>query len=233
MDLASVLKSYALDAPVAANPFLSLTKLCFNYGVQSGLLEASPIDKLTTAVAGGEETARNRVLSDAEIRLLWHAKSEHASLLHLLLLTGARIGEAQLARWEHFDLKTRIWTIPAAHAKNKRASWVHLTDAALAVLGSPGEPHARALRSVSPTAVQAWTRRWCERNGIAMRFTPHDLRRRVVSKLGDLGVAPHVIRRCINHTEPASLGVYLRSEFAPERIEATEALAAELRRIVS
>jgi integrase len=75
-------------------------------------------------------------------------------------------------------------------------------------------------------------RRWCERNGIAEPFTPHDLRRTFASRLGDLGVAPHVIRACINHVEPGSLSVYLRSDFAPERIAATEAWAAELRRIV-
>jgi integrase len=231
-DVASVVKAYAQRHPVAANRFLAFTKQCFAYGVQSGQLEHSPVAVLTAAVAGGEERARDRTLSDAELRLLWHADSEHTRLMRLLLLSGARIGELQMARWEHFDAKARRWTIPAAHAKNKRATWVHLTDTALALLGAPGEPNTRAMRCVSLTATQNWMRRWCERNGIAEPFTPHDLRRTFASRLGDLGVAPHVIRACINHVEPGSLSVYLRSDFAPERIAATEAWAAELRRIV-
>ena len=232
LDVASVVKAYAQRTPVAANRFLSFVKQCFTYGVQSGQLENSPVAVLTAAVAGGEESARNRTLSDAEIRLLWHAQSEHAPLVRLLLLCGSRIGELQLARWEDFDIAGRRWRIPATHAKNGRATWVHLTDAALEILGEPGEPTSKAMRTVSLTATQAWMRRWCEKNNIVQPFTPHDLRRTFASGLGDLGVAPHVIRQCINHVEPGSLSVYLRSEFAPERIEATERWAAELKRLI-
>lgn len=232
-DIAAVVQAYALEAPVAANRFLGFIKLMFAYGVETGVLATSPALMLTNKAASGKEEARERVLTDSELRMLWHAEGDHVRLLRFLLLTGARIGEAQLARWEHFDCDAQRWVIPAAHAKNKRSHWCHLTGAALAVLGPPGEPHTSALRSTSDTAVQAWLRRWCERNAIHERFTPHDLRRTFVSRLGDLGIAPHVIRKCINHVvDDSTLAVYLRAEFEAERIVATERWAVALQAIV-
>ncbi|WP_338466369.1 tyrosine-type recombinase/integrase [Novosphingobium sp. ZN18A2] len=54
--------------------------------------------------------------------------------LELLVLTGVRSQEVRLATWDEFDLEARLWTIPAAHMKRKKAHMVPLSDAALAVL---------------------------------------------------------------------------------------------------
>jgi integrase len=231
-DIAACVKAYAAEAPVAANRYLSFTKRVFGYAVETGALDLSPAAMLTQAAAGGAESPRDRVLTDAELRAVWHTEGEHGRLLRFLLLTGARIGEAQRATWAHIDLPARRWTIPAAHAKNKRAHWVHLPDAVLAILHLPGAAHQPILRSASETAVQAWLRRWCERERIHPRFTPHDLRRTFVTRLGDLGIAPHVIRALVNHVESGAIAVYLRAQFEAERIEATERWAAELQRVV-
>jgi integrase len=234
-DLAALVKQYAATAPVAANRFLSFAKMVFDYAVVSGQLETNPADKLTTAIAGGEEVPRDRVLTDNELRRLWHAQGEHVRLLRFLLLTGARIGEAQLATWARIDLAGARWHIPAAHAKNARAHWAHLPPLALEVLGTPGEPDALALRSASETAVQAWLRRWCEREGIAPRFTPHDLRRTFATRLGDLGLPPHVIAKMLNHTVDVSgaFAVYARSELEAERVEAARRWAAAVQALVA
>lgn len=54
--------------------------------------------------------------------------------LDLLILTGARSQEVRLATWAEFDLKGRLWTVPADHMKRGKAHMVPLSDAALAVL---------------------------------------------------------------------------------------------------
>ena len=189
-------------------------KLCFGFAVESGYVPANPTAALTRRIAGGDESARDRALTDEEIRALWHAPGEHTRLLRFLLITGARIGEAQKAAWARINFTARRWTIPAEHSKNKRAHWIHLPDLALEILGSAGAPSALALRSASETAVQAWLKRWCDREEIAPRLTPHDLRRTFATRLGDLGVAPHVIAKCLNHAIDVgeALGVYLRAE---------------------
>jgi integrase len=233
--IADVAKAYARERRVAANRFLAFVKGAFDFARESGYLEHNPAAGLSRKVAGGAERARERVLSDAEIRRLWHTEGEHVRLLRFLLVTGVRIGEAQLAAWSRLDLAARRWTIPAEHAKNKRAHWVYLPDLAIDILGATGKPAGLALRSASETAVQAWLRRWCEREEIAPRFTPHDLRRTFATRLGALGIAPHVVAKLLNHTLQGSeeISRYLRDDYARERIEALERWAAELARIVA
>jgi hypothetical protein len=40
--------------------------------------------------------------------------------------------------------------------------------------------------------------------------------------MGDLGVAPHVIERCLNHVQQGIVGVYQQQEYLPERPQAFE-----------
>lgn len=232
--LSAMVKAYAKTAPVGANRFLAFVKQVLSFAVESGYLLHSPAAALTRRIAGGEEAPRTRVLSDDELRKLWAAPGDHARLLRFLLLTGARIGEAQRATWAELDLAARRWRVPAAHTKSARAHWVALAPLTVEVLGPRGAAAALALRTASETSVQAWLARWCEREGIAPRFTPHDLRRTFATRLGSLGVAPHVIAKCLNHLLEASesINVYLHAEYEAERVAATEAWAAELARIV-
>lgn len=51
-------------------------------------------------------------------------------------------------------------------------------------------------------------------------WSPHDLRRTMASRMGDLGVAPHVIERCLNHVQQGIVGVYQRQEYLDERKDA-------------
>ena len=211
---------------------MSFVKQVFRFAVANGYLERSPAAELDRSVAGGEETARARVLSNDEIKRLWRAKGPYTPLLRFLLLTLARIGEAQRATWSRVKL-TR-WEIPAEHAKNRRAHWVPLSQQALQVLWELPRDRELVFDQASPTAVQAWCRRFCEREGIKPAFTPHDLRRTAATRLGELGIAPHVVARMLNHTLPVSnaIGVYFRSELDQERIEASARWGAELAEIV-
>jgi integrase len=63
-------------------------------------------------------------------------------------------------------------------------------------------------------------------------WTPHDLRRTFSTRLGDLGVAPHVIERMLNHTAEGVAAIYNRAELLEERIAATRLWAAKLAEIV-
>lgn len=56
-----------------------------------------------------------------------------AALL-LLVLTATRSGEVRGATWSEFDLKARIWNIPAERMKTKEPHRVPLSDAAVALL---------------------------------------------------------------------------------------------------
>ncbi|KUR70055.1 integrase [Novosphingobium fuchskuhlense] len=62
--------------------------------------------------------------------------------LELLILTAARSGEIRGCEWKEFDLKKRLWTVPADRMKAGVVHIVPLSDAALNVLA-----RAEALRA--------------------------------------------------------------------------------------
>jgi len=245
-EIARFVRGYGKETPVAANRCLSVLKLALSWCVEMGYLDHSPGDGLTRRIAGGEEQTRSRVLSDAEIREIWRLDSPNANLLRGLLLTGCRIAELQKARNEHAQ---GDWLfIPAGHSKNGKAHNVVLTDETRAQFNGA---NPLLFRNVSPTAVQAWVRRMQVGDDDAPRepwagirpidkdtgkslgpWTPHDLRRTFASRLGDLGIAPHVIEKLLNHTAQGVAAIYNRAELEDERIAATKLWADEIKRIV-
>lgn len=210
---------YAAVAPVAANRCLSNWKLALKYAVERGLIERSPLENTTTAVAGGEEKSRARVLTDKEIKALWTDPHEHAPLLQFLLLTGLRISEAQAAT--HDDLEGDKLHIP--ENKSNRPHWVHLAPLAKELIG---DHDGFLFEQRSPTAVQARLKR------AATGWTPHDLRRTFATRLAGLGIDPLVIEKCLNHTLGGVLATYNRHTYEKERQEAATLWATEVKRIV-
>lgn len=57
-----------------------------------------------------------------------------ARALEFIALTAARSGEARGAKWGEFDLKARVWTVPAERMKARKIHRVPLSDAAIALL---------------------------------------------------------------------------------------------------
>ena len=80
--------------------------------------------------------ARKRVLMREELSVLLpvlrDAARPHASLMHFLLLTLARLNEAAGARWRDINLSAATWTIP--ETKNGQPHCVPLSRQALSVL---------------------------------------------------------------------------------------------------
>jgi integrase len=65
---------------------------------------------------------------------LRHRGGGAASALEFAILTAARTGEVIGARWSEIDVKTGVWTIPAARMKARAEHRVPLNDQALEVL---------------------------------------------------------------------------------------------------
>lgn len=217
------------SGPVAANRLMSIYKQATRYGVVHGFVNVDPLRELTPRYVGGSEKARERVLSDEEINALWHSKSAHTPLLRFLLATGQRIGEAQRARPDH--LVGDRWVIPAEHAKNKREHWVPLTGTLRDLV--PDTASSQPLfGTYTATAVQAWLKRWCERENVDPRFTPHDLRRTFKTRLTALKIPSDVVETMLNHTRKGLDAVYNQHDWAPERFDAQESWLSEIRRIV-
>jgi integrase len=229
-DLADLLAEKREDGPVAANRLLGILKQLFSYGVEIGWLDDSPASALTRRAAGGKEEKRTRCLTDPEIRFLWDVceRAPHGPLLRWLLLTGQRIGEAQGARW--VDICDGRWWIP--DNKSNRPHWVPISTGMQVVLDSCSRRGVYVFNQRSATAIQAWMRRWCDREDITPPFTPHDLRRTFATRLNGLGVLPQVVEKLLNHVLEGVLSVYNLHEYASERATALELWATELNSVV-
>ena len=231
VEVRHALRRYAEErGPVAANRALSILKTALRFAVDAGYLEISPVERLSSELVGGVETSRDRVLTDAELRKLWPTSSQHTPLLRFLLLTGQRIGEAQRATWS--QVRGDRWHIPKEHSKNHRAHWVALSRQSRALLRGQDESRELIFGTATDTGVQAWLRRWCERERISPAFRPHDLRRTAATRLNSLGVLPHVVEKILNHTMQGVMAVYNRADYEVERIEAMQRWAEELDRIL-
>jgi integrase len=124
------------------------------------------------------------------------------------------------------------WQIPKEHSKNHRTHWVALSRQALALLRGQDQSRELVFGTATDTGVQAWLRRWCERERISPAFRPHDLRRTCATRLNTLGVLPHVAEKILNHTMQGVMAVYNRADYEAERIEAMQRWADELDRIL-
>lgn len=229
-EIAEFLKNYTVRGKVAANRVMAIFRQTLSFGVEIGWLDRSPADGLTRRVAGGEEKARDRTLTDDEIRALWAIPEPHGPLFRFLLLTAQRIGETQLAPPE--NVQGDLWRIPAEHAKNGRAHLVYLSLQALAEIETMPAGRERIFGIRTTTGAQAFLHRWCDRNKIAPRFTPHDFRRTAATRMNELGIAPHIVEKILNHTLQGVMGTYNRAEYLEERKAALQAWGAAVERIV-
>src|SRR6516165_1653093 len=76
---------------VTANRVRSSLSAMFAWGMREGLVLANPVINTNKR----EERPRERVLSDAELRLIWQAldDSQYGTIVRLLMLTGQRFSE--------------------------------------------------------------------------------------------------------------------------------------------
>jgi integrase len=218
-ELAACIQAYRERGARAADQLRSALRALFAFAVEVGLRPDNPAAQLTRRVSGYRPQARARVLTDDELRALWAIASPNGRLLRFLLLTGLRIVEAQRGQ-----TTGERWLVPPELAKNGRAHWVHLTQSARGQLPLP---------DCTPTNIQAWLRRWCEREQIAPRFTPHDLRRTAATRMAAAGVEPFIVERAIGHSLQGVMAVYNRNEYEPERVAAFETLERALLAVIA
>ncbi|MBB4215537.1 integrase [Rhizobium sp. BK212] len=134
-EIVAHLDEVAERAPIVANRLLSLLRKFFNWAVQRDIIDISPMEKKIDKPS--EETTRDRILADDEVRLLWLASGNigypFGPMVRLLLLTAQRRSEVSGAQWSEMDLagNDQQWVIPPERAKNRKEHYVALAAEAL------------------------------------------------------------------------------------------------------
>jgi len=127
----------ARGAEVQANRTLARLRALFNWAIEKDRIVASPLARMKLPT---KEVARDRVLTDDELRWFWAGCDEigwpFGPLAKLLLLTLQRRDEVASMEWSELNIANPTWTIPREKTKNQRAHEVHLSDATIDVLRS-------------------------------------------------------------------------------------------------
>jgi integrase len=240
-----------------AKLILSLVRQMFRFAVDRDIIEFDPTASIRKAKIGGKSVERDRVLSEDEIRELFR-KLPDANMIPstecaiwIMLSTCCRVGEISKARWEHVDFAAKMWTIPSENSKNEKPHTVYLSDFALRqferlakfresdiwlFLDRSKSTHV-CNKSISKQVNDRQTDRVRSNKSQhkdALRlsggkWTPHDLRRSGATIMGNLGILPDVIEKCLNHTEQNKMKrVYQRQELKTEQADAWRKLGERL-----
>jgi integrase len=164
--------------PIAANRTLAAVRKLFNWALQRGIIDASPVALVEMP---GAERKRERILAPDEIRAVWTGASglgyPFGSFFHMALATGQRREEIARMRWADIDTDERTWTLSSAMTKAGRAHVVPLSPLALEILDGAkeltrllrGEPENGTATSSQPAAI--------DRSAATARQRPGSIRR--------------------------------------------------------
>jgi len=233
-------------APVSANLLQAYLKSLFSWAVDHDLVPAHPFPRMRRP---HRPSARDRVLSEAELRTLWglldngHARTATGrAALKLVLATAQRPGEVAAASWDEFDLDTGWWTIPDGRSKNKLAHRVWLNSPARAVLEAlprkgphlfPGRLSQDATYRTGTLSHAARRIRESKAGKALAHWTPHDLRRTAASLMTGAGIPRLTVKKILNHADPDITAVYDRHSYDAEKRRALETWGREMERIVA
>ena len=133
-DIIEVLDSLK-DSPAAAvSAFATLRKM-FRWAEGRGEIERSPLAGIEAPTPCA---ARDRVLDDDELAMVWRASATlgapFAQVFQMLIATGQRRDEVAALDWSELDRNTATWSLPAERAKNAQAHIVPLNALAIAAL---------------------------------------------------------------------------------------------------
>jgi integrase len=227
----------AKNGPMAADRVLAHLSKAFNWFATGDDEFTSPIVRGMARVKAAER-ARQRVLSDDELRAVWvtaEGQGTFGALLRFVLLTATRRNEAARARWS--EISGTEWLIPGARYKTKTDHLVPLSQAAREVLArQPQFAKCDLLFTLNGKVpicgIAKFKRRFEVACGVT-GWTLHDLRRTARSLMSRAGVAPDHAERCLGHVIGGVRGTYDRHAYAEEKARAFEALAAQIERIVN
>jgi len=219
--------------PIAANRVLSAVRKFFNWCVERDIIPFSPCAGVKPPTA---ERSRDRVMSDSELKSIWHAADivggPFGVLVNLLVLTGQRRDEVAQMQWAELDLKARLWKLGPERVKNNQQHEVPLADPVIAILKSvpriQGSPYVLTTNGKSPASGYAKGKRRVDAllPADVAPWRLHDLRRTAASGMARIGVNLPTIEKILNHRSGSFagiVGVYQRHSFAHEKRDALDA----------
>jgi integrase len=212
----------AIASPFAANAALATASAIFSFGVRMEVVPLNPC----SGIARNPERSRERVLSDAELRLLW---GDLDAALKLVLLTGQRPGEVFAMR--RADIIDGVWHLPGAPAeggwpgtKSGKSHAIPLSEPAAALIDEHLADRSR--RRSEERLKKLWMR-----HGLP-KVRPHDLRRSFATIVARLGYGRQAVSRLLNHSDNSITAIYDRHQYIREDKAIVDAVARHVTAVV-
>lgn len=237
-DINELLDAIAKDSAWNADHVLAVIRKISNWHATRDDDYVSPFVKGMRRTRS-EVRARDRILSDSELRKIWgqaEANGTFGALIRLALLTGQRRGDLVGMRW--VDIKDGVWQIPTEPREKGNIGAVQLPAAALAIIEA--QP-----RFASSPFVFAASRGDGPLNGFNKRkaafdqacgttgWTLHDLRRTARSLMSRAGVTDEHAEHALGHKLQGVKKVYDRYDYFKEKSDALARVAALIKRIIN
>jgi integrase len=172
-----------------------------------------------------DDTRRDRVLTDAELRKVWKAATDAGgppgALVKLLVLTGLRRTEATHLQWS--EIGDKAITLAGSRTKNGSPHTVPITPAIKRVLGALPRTGAYVVTGADAGLGGHSKARKAIKDGCE-HWTFHDLRRTFATGMAKLGVPLAVTELCLNHKSGTRANplveIYQRHDYQHEIVAA-------------
>jgi integrase len=220
--------------PATARSVYATVRHMFGWAADRQQIDSNPC----TIKSPAAPRARERVLTNEEIKSIWNSLSGYPSgpLFKLLFLTGQRESNVAQVEWNELDLENGLWTIPAEKFKADREHVVPLTKQVITVLtGVPrfDGPYVFSGRKGNEKPFSGFSKakkRLNAASGVS-DWRLHDIRRTVATQMQALGIAPHIIEAVegrISGTFGGPAGIYQRHHYVTEKRDALVRWAKKL-----
>ena len=226
---------------VSANRARASLSALFSWSMRRGLHDSNPV----IGTEQRKEKSRDRVLTDAELAIIWNALNDSgfSDIIRLLILTGQRADEIAGLRWSEIDFEEGIISLPAERCKNGRAHQFPMSPFVRDILKL--RPQSREyVFGTGNDGFSGWGKckarldaKIAENVGNPLpHWTTHDLRRTLATGLQRLGIRLEVTEAILNHVSGSRggvAGIYQRHDWATEKRAALDTWGSHVLAVVS
>jgi integrase len=208
------------------------------YCKSRNIIQESVFFNIDFNAVGSYSKRGERNLQLHEVGCVWNEIAKTAatpaikSCAKLLIIFGARNAEIREARRDEFDLERAVWTLPAIRSKTNKSVRRAIPDLAKtiilsldAIYGEQGFliPGLHKNKCMTPHSLNRFIiRTWGKLHTINKmeKFTPHDFRRTLSTRLSEKEVLPHVTEKMLGHELGGIMAIYNKHDWIGEQATA-------------
>ncbi len=222
-DIAAMIAKIPVHSRALRRNVFAVTRGMYRWAKEEArLIRTNPFTEMRAPTGA---TSRDRVLDDADIKIVWHAMERlgppFGAFAQCLLLLGQRRTEIAGMDWKELRRAHRDWEIPAARTKNAKPHIVPLGHFAVELLdglagGTEWPTHGPVFTTTGTTPIGGFSKaklrideyvaealakeaqESTSEPRVMQPWSYHDLRRTMATTMQRLRVAPVVIEACEN-----------------------------------